>query len=308
MTSDVSTYRVFQCVEDLRALVLRGGPAPLVRIARMGAGAATSAFVLAAELDKLVSGNLSLPRKFENDLYLCLRRAVDAADTDPTVYETTLAVLLADMIQERRALDGVAALLEAQTDRISQLQPAVRSVLMRALVMVQKAGLVSMSFQPDSRDLQTRTDSDTVARLLDSAQSLAQAEMAELVRAGVRSDEMQRLERLLENLSRLGGAEGLADDVVLISPSMRDQADYLPRVALACWRAQTNSEIAHSMAQHWRENAPMILKRPLDLKGSILAGMRHLYETLPDWDPYPFENASPSDMVLRAIPWWNDPA
>ena len=308
MTSDVSMYRVYQCVEDLRALVLRGGPAPLVRIARQGPGVNASAFLLAQILDEIVRTDMRIPGQHARDVEACLLLATLHPQKDPIGFETASALLLADRVRQGSGVGDLEDVWQRSSSFVLSAEAPVRAALVQGFDLACDLGFVDLPQPFTVQAKQTRDAGDVSRSLLDAAQALAHAELSEMVRAGVESEMLRHMQHLLENLTRLGGAEQLSQDVVNISSTEQERPDYLPRLALACWKAQSDAAVATAMARHWAESADMILSHPYPATASILSGFRRLFETQPDWDPYADMSQDDRLASQTAIPWWLDPA
>lgn len=301
-------YRVFQCAEDLRALVMRAGPAPLVRIARLVPGVNASAYVLAQTLDRVVQTDLRLPTVYAADVEACLLLAATHPEKDETAFQTATALLLADHIQNGQVQEDLSAHWNTFQDAYRQANAPVRAAIMQGFLLCHQMGRFRLDYPPEGEDLLTWPQREIERKLLDAAQAMTHAELAEEIRAGRRTGITRQLELLLEALTRVGGASRLPEAITHVSPDEADEPAYLTRLSLACCRALKEDAMAADLAKHWGQGADHILAQSFPAAAHLLAGFRHLFESRQDWNPYPGLDEKERQRRQKAIPWWLDPA
>ncbi len=288
-------FKHFQIIHDLKAVARRASGAGYARIAVAVPGATHSAGKLQLELARLVDGDGRIPPDILPDLFPCLLLVASMPQDDEIAFEAATAILLMDRIQGGSSTDDMGWHWSAFASHYRAADAPVRSALMQGFALCMNVRLLNLKHPPGPIDLATE-DADTICdALLDTVLRTA------------RNDDVGRQLAALAEPGQNGQFQVQTDpaghSVIETVSQEPGHPRFLPCLALMCLRAIRTGAQGDDIASLWRTHGPSLVMLPRVQLRPVVEGIRHLFETLPDWNPY--RSWSDDELANEAtpIPW-----
>lgn len=288
-------FKHFQVIQDLKAVARRASGAGYARIAVAVPGGTHSAGRLQLELGRIVDGDGRIPPDILPDLFPCLLLVASMPQDDEIAFEAATAILLIDRIQGGSSTDDMGWHWSAFASHYRAADAPVRAALMQGFALCADVRLLNLKHPPGPIDLITE-EADTVCEgLLDT-----------VLRTARNDDVGRQLVALAEsgNNDQLQvQPESTASSVVEMVSQEPDHPRFLPCLALLCLRAIRTGAQGDDIAARWRVHAPKLVMLPQIQLRPVIDGIRHLFETLPDWNPYRLLSDEELAQQATPIPW-----
>lgn len=220
----------------------------------------------------------------------CLEAAeLAAADPSAPGFIAATAILLADCLQGGLSVDGMSLTYTTNASAFAKLAPRARAVLLAGFVAIRKRQREPVFDAPDTCLLISTDRSAIMVALRQIATSMSEDALINIANADYGCGVDRHLEALREVLAAPDGwrtQERLwyPSEVVELVSHVPDQAGFAGATALMLMDAIEAEDIRGDMDYRWQNNAKAYFAMPE--AGPILAGFRHLYETIPEWNPY----------------------
>ena len=184
---------------------------------------------------------------------------------------------------------------------------AIRAALMNGFEEARNHSLISSEIRPTNSDLVTNAEDDVLEKLKDLARSLTLEEQSEIATADYGTEverQLEALQLLLKtNDCRFPDTWFPAEVVELVS-HVPSASGFAGCTALVLINAIYDGDHVNNASFRWRANKLSYLDLPFDARSSVMAAFRHLYETVPIWNPFEDEFA-PERLPNHAfVPWF----
>ena len=281
-----------QAISDLRAVALSAGPDAFGRIVALIPGLPP-----APVLERVLNEGASLAEGDGAELHPALALAATLPGDDRAAFTAATAALLADRMRSTAAPDDLSWHFEAHAATYRGLPAPARAAIFTGYHLLSRMGRIRLDADIALSDRQTRTSAEVHAALVALARRLTPDKRRSVARAdgpGAAARHAAALDavlalpdaalpegaarwypgEVLDLTSLLPGASGFVEATALVL------ADHLRRAGSGDMARCTAAEFL------WLQMAGSYRDLPEPGRGAILAGYRHLYETLPRWDPY----------------------
>ena len=217
------------------------------------------------------------------------------------------ALILADVLQTGNGR-GVETLYGPALGLARKMDPPVRAALMQGFRMAHDLGYMRLDPLPRAADLLTRQRDDVLSDLLNRIRQLSQADMRAIAQCDYGVDEERHLRALSQVIGPNEGRfpEGDAvhpGGVVKWNAHNPKAVGFTPCLSLLCVNAVYRNDIRAEVAFLWSQLGAHLTADETGEFRPILNAIRYLFETDPDWSPYPTWN----DLLIRgqgiALPW-----
>ncbi|GFE49524.1 hypothetical protein So717_12770 [Roseobacter cerasinus] len=288
------SFQTLQVVADLRAVVV--------------AGADGLAAHLAAEKEPLLrrviddQGCLLSAEDAEalrEDLLLVAARP----DQGLADFLAATALLLADRLQGGAGADDLYWNWDAFAGHYRKGPAPVRAAVLHGFRLAHATRRVNLEHPPEGRGLYTYDAADLQRFLTLVARSLSPVQRDHVCRsapADTRAVHRTALDNCLDGSCRLSDyGTWFPREVVEMVSLQPEHVGFAPATALLLLDCIATRDAEGRMAFRWAELAPHYVQMTSKARGAILAGVRHLYETSPDWAPY--AGWAPDRLVEKAV-------
>lgn len=186
---------------------------------------------------------------------------------------------------------------------------AIRAALMNGFEAAKSYSLVSQKICPAPADLATNTTEDVLAPLIALARALTEEEREEIARGNYGCDvgkHLAALDALLETKDCRFPDTWFPAEVVELASYVPDAKGFVGCTALVLINSIYGSDYVDDAEFRWSQNKLAYQNLEMSARGPILVAFRHLYETLPDWNPF-WEIFAPDRLPLESyIPWCSE--
>ncbi len=281
-----------QALADLRAVALSAGSAALERIATLIPG-----LPLAPVLARILREGASLAEGDGAELHPALALAATLPGDDRAAFTAATAALLADRMRSTAAPDDLSWHFDAHAATYRGLPAPERAAIFTGYHMLARMGRIRLASEIAPEDRQTTRYGDVQGALVTLARGLTPERRRVVAHADGPTD-AARHEAALHAVLALpdaalpeGAARWYPGEVLDIVSLLPRAIGFAEATALVLSdhlrRVETGAVTRCSAAEFlWLQMAEAYRALPAPARGTIHAGFRHLYETLPCWDPY----------------------
>jgi hypothetical protein len=282
-----------QALADLRAMFLSADEGVFGRIVALIPGLPS-----AAVLQRLLRDGAPLAEGDGAELHPALALAATLPGDDRAAFVVATAALLADRMRNAAAPDDLSWHFDAHAATYRGLPAPARAAIFNGYHMLSRMGRIRLDAEIAPADRQSRAYADVHGALVRLARGLTPQRRRILAHADGAAEAARHEAALDAVLARPDAA--LPEGAARWYPGeVLDLASLLPRapgfaeatalvLADHLRRAETGVVTRCTGAEFlWLQVAEAYGALPAPARDAILAGYRHLYETLPRWDPYP---------------------
>ena len=223
------------------------------------------------------------------------------------VFQAATALLLADVLQNGEG-EELEALYAPTRRHLATMPASVRAALMQGFRLAHDLRYLQISPLPSIEEMTTHSRDDVASVLLDAIRAMTLEEMQAVAQSDYGIDEARHLAALKMVVQSETGLFPVDDpthpaDVVKWNANNPRAVGFMPCLCLVCLNALHNGDPRGELAFLWSQLGPELAGKKADEVQPILNGIRHVFETDPDWSPYPSWN----DLLIRgqgtALPW-----
>lgn len=292
-------FRALQAVMDLRAAAARQPDSARRAIIALARKPDALAAPDVDDLERIIGAQgARLETEADRALLDALWLAASQPDRETGAFVCATAILLADRIQLGLGTDDLGAYWEAFRTVYFGLDAHDRTSIVQGFLTGAQLGRVRLSPPaPTAAHLTRNTEGlreDLLALSRRGAGALSSAVFEQLdpVTSALAQ---QHLQALLSGMVRepLTGDSMLFDPLLSIASRSRHPAHVAATALLLAEALRTGDVEGWFGVTLWPEQADVWLTLAPEQGAAILAGLRHLYESDPDWAPSPDRQASP---------------
>ncbi|MEX0282767.1 MAG: hypothetical protein AB3N13_16420 [Arenibacterium sp.] len=223
------------------------------------------------------------------------------------VFQAATALLLTDVLQNGEG-EAVEALYAPTRRHLDTMPAQVRAALMQGFRLAHDLRYMQIDPLPAVNEMTTFPRDVVTAELMRAIGAMTLEEMQAVAQSDYGIDEARHLAALKMVVNSDSGLFPSDDpthpaDVVKWNANNPRAVGFMPCLSLVCVNTLHHGDRKGELAFLWSQLGPYLVHKPADEVQPVLNGIRHVFETDPDWSPYPSWN----DLLIRgqgtALPW-----